>query len=182
MPRLVLINGAPGSGKSTIAEALGRLLPNTRTIDIDLIKHALPSWDSDPNEAGLEARRLAAAEARAHLTAASDVVIGQYLARSDFINELQHVAEGTGAKFTEVILDVDAGTLRSRLTYRSSSPGRTEHAINNRLVDPTDAPQLVSSMRTIEKARPGALRVDASGTIESTLAEVVAALGSPGDH
>jgi predicted kinase len=178
VPRLILVNAAPGSGKSTIAEALSRVLPHTFVVDIDLIKHGLPSWELDPTEAGLEARRLAAAEARALLVAGRDVVIGQYLARTGFIEELQHLADSAGAAFTELILDLDAGCLASRLAQRSNAPDREEHAINNRLVEPTHAARLVASMQTIRTTRPNASVVDASGTIDSTLAKVLAVLGS----
>ena len=54
-------------------------------LDVDAIKHALPTWATDPQEAGLEARRLAIAEITRLLSQGSDVVLGQYLPRPDFI-------------------------------------------------------------------------------------------------
>ena len=42
MARLVLVNGAPGSGKSTLSQELARGLPNALAIDLDAIKHAIP--------------------------------------------------------------------------------------------------------------------------------------------
>jgi chloramphenicol 3-O-phosphotransferase len=58
MTRLVLINGAPGSGKSTIAQALAQDRSMTLALNIDGLKHSLGRWDEDPSASGLHARRL----------------------------------------------------------------------------------------------------------------------------
>lgn len=44
MSRLVLINGAPGAGKSTLAQALAQDRPMTLALDIDALKHSLGCW------------------------------------------------------------------------------------------------------------------------------------------
>lgn len=79
MTRLVLINGAPGSGKSTIAQALAQDRAMTLALDVDGIKHSLGRWEEDPLASGLHARRLTLALAGEQLQAGFDVVIGQYL-------------------------------------------------------------------------------------------------------
>jgi predicted ABC-type ATPase len=99
--RLVLINGAPGSGKSTLAEAVAPEVPMTLALDVDGIKHPLGRWEEDPLSSGLHARRLGLTLARAHLGADYDVVVGQYLARTAFIENLEHLAPELGAVFFE---------------------------------------------------------------------------------
>lgn len=118
MPRLVLINGAPGSGKSTLAEALARDHPMALALDVDGIKHALGHWEEDLPAAGLHARRLSLALAREQLSAGYDVVVGQYLARTDFIEDLERLAGELGARFFEFVLDLDARPLAERLAGR----------------------------------------------------------------
>lgn len=54
--RLVLINGAPGSGKSTIAAALAHDVPMTLALDVDALKHSLGRWDQDTHVSGMHAR------------------------------------------------------------------------------------------------------------------------------
>jgi predicted kinase len=124
MTRLVLINGAPGSGKSTMAQALAQDRSMTLALDMDGIKHALGRWQDDPLAAGLHARRLTLALASEHLQAGFDIVLGQYLARTPFIEDLKRLAERHGARFYELILHLHAGTLSKRLAGRASRPDR----------------------------------------------------------
>jgi predicted kinase len=179
MTRLVLVNGAPGSGKSTIAQALAQDRPMTLALEIDRLKHALGRWDEDPVTSGLHARRLTVALINEQLGAGFDVVIGQYLARTPFIEELERLAQRHGASFYELVLYLDAATLAERLAVRTRNPDRVEHAINNRLVGPGDATALVQSMESLRPRRPQALWVNAAGPPSSTLDIVRAALRAP---
>ncbi|MGH4020323.1 MAG: AAA family ATPase [Pseudonocardiaceae bacterium] len=104
MARLLLINGLPGSGKSTLARRYGDEHPLSLCLDIDVVRGLLGSWKDQPSEAGLLARRLAAAMARVALGEGRDVVVPQFLARPGFIEELQVLADELGVKFVEVVL------------------------------------------------------------------------------
>jgi predicted kinase len=176
MTLLVLINGAPGSGKSTIAHALAQDRSMMLALDIDAIKHALGRWEEDPLASGLHARRLTLALANEQLHAGFDVVIGQYLARTRFIEDLEQLAKRHRARFCEFVLDLDAPALAKRLAERASSPDRAEHAVNNRLVGPQDAAALVETIEPLRWCRPRARWVDAAGTTSSTLHILRAAL------
>jgi hypothetical protein len=106
-----LINGAPGSGKSTIASALAQDSRMTLALDIDAVKHCLGRWEEDPSASGLHARRLSLALASEQLRAGFDLVVGQYLAKTAFIEDLEELAERHGARFCEFVLR--QGSLRS---------------------------------------------------------------------
>ncbi|MFZ6003707.1 MAG: AAA family ATPase [Actinomycetota bacterium] len=101
--RLILLNGPPGVGKSTIARRYLEDHPLTLLIEIDELRLAIGGWD-EHEESKLLARVLALALARAHLGAGHDVVLPQYLARAEFIDELQAVASEVGAQFRHVLL------------------------------------------------------------------------------
>jgi predicted kinase len=176
MPRVVLVNGAPGAGKSTIAQAVAQDRELTLALDVDAIKHSLGRWDADPYASGLHARRLSLALAERHLGTGHDVIVGQYLARTPFIEELAALAQRQSAQFFEFVLDIDASTLADRLELRTRAPSRSEHAVNNRLVGPADAGRLVESMEALRQIRPDAIWIDARGSLCSTLTLLRAAL------
>ncbi|WP_460704010.1 AAA family ATPase [Myceligenerans halotolerans] len=179
MARLILLNGAPGSGKSTLAELLAHDRPLTLPLDVDGIKHSLGNWSEDTQASGLHARRLALAMAYEQLRSGHDVIVGQYLARTDFIESLERLAEECGATFVECILDLGPTALARRLAERSAAPTRTEHRINNALVGPEDAERLVESLEEVRQSRPDAVEVNAEGSVRATLELLRAALRQP---
>lgn len=172
MAQLVLINGAPGSGKSTVTHRLAQDRSLDLALDVDAVKHALGQWDTNMTTAGYHARRLALAIVAAQLDSGHDVYIGQFLARTEFIEQLQSAAESWSATFVEVILIADKGVLRHRLAHRSVHPGRTEHLVNASLVSPEDLPALVRAMDEMAAKRPTANLVDASGSLDATVESV----------
>lgn len=148
----------------------------TLALDVDAIKHSLGRWREDPVASGLHARRLSLAVAEVHLRAGHDVVLGQYLARTPFIEDLETLAGRLDVRFAELVLDIDAATLADRLALRAKEPTRPEHLVNNRLVGPEDAQGLVESMQALLRARPGAVRINARGSQSATLGLLRAAL------
>ncbi|HEV2886883.1 MAG TPA: AAA family ATPase, partial [Jatrophihabitans sp.] len=64
---LLLLNGPPGVGKSTLARLLVRDHPLALCLDIDLLRRSIGRWDEHPRESGLLARDIAVAAARVHL-------------------------------------------------------------------------------------------------------------------
>jgi len=179
MARLVLLNGAPGVGKSTISALVAGRLPRAIAIDVDDLKHALPSWPSDRKAAGRLARAQAVETAREQLAAGSDVVIAQYVARSDFVDELEAGAGDLGASFHELVLMVPASELRRRIAERSA----TDEPRKEGPIAPSDATALIEALNAFVQQRPRADTVDASGSQEQTVANVIEALehGDPED-
>jgi len=160
-PALMLLNGAPGSGKSTLAALLAASTPGALCLDIDLLKHSLGGWEADLHASGLQARRLAIALIRQHLADGHDVILGQYLARTPFLEELAQLAADSGARLIEVVLLVDEATLSERLSARRRRPDRPEQRANDRHVAPEDAGELIASIEQVLGRRPDARRLDA---------------------
>lgn len=102
--------------------------------------------------------------------------VGQYLARTDFIEALEAAAEHHLASFHEFILDIEVEQLARRLRVRSESPSRPEHAINNHLVGPSDALQRVHSLVGLRISRPNAIWINANGALDEIVASISASV------
>jgi hypothetical protein len=72
---LILLNGPPASGKSTLARRYGVDHPLALALDIDVVRSLLGGWLEHPDAAGMAARAMALAMAREHLRAGRDVVV-----------------------------------------------------------------------------------------------------------
>ena len=112
---LLVINGAPGAGKSLIATRLAEVR-SVDVVEIDALRSAHPQPDHD------DAKRAARAEAlvriRGALVDGREVVVPQYLGRPEFVLELREVAARSGASFVEVVVDVDASVAANRFRAR----------------------------------------------------------------
>lgn len=182
MPVLVLVNGPPASGKSTIAARLVASRPLALDLDIDVVRGLLGAWLDNPTNAGRAARTLALSMARTHLSAGHDVVVPQFLGRTEFIGELESVAAQTGARFVEIGLVVDRPTAIDAFNQRRDAPETPTHADATALVDRSVADDPVGEMydRYVEllDRRPDAHRIAiVRGDIDAAVAAAESILG-----
>ena len=103
MVKLVLLNGPPAIGKTTLAARLVADRPLALLLDIDGLRCSKGQWEAREESKNLS-RVLAVEMARAHLRSGHDVVVPQLLAQLPFIEVLAGVARATGAEFHEVLL------------------------------------------------------------------------------
>lgn len=127
MATLVLVNGPPASGKSTVAAGLVERRPLALDLDVDVVRGLLGAWRADPMGAGLAARRVALAMAASHLGAGRDVVVPQFLAREEFIQQLTAAAHAAHARFVEVALVPTRSQAIEAFARRSASPTTQQH-------------------------------------------------------
>src|SRR6478735_4485275 len=142
---LIVLNGPPAAGKSTLARQYCVDHPLAFALDIDGIRHQLGRWRDQPAEAGLAARAIAVAAARVHLTAGYDVVVPQLLANQGFLDELAAAAAASSAQCTALpphrTLKTSAGPMTGSLHSRppATSPYRCPPAHQTRCTSPCSA-------------------------------------------
>jgi len=173
VPRLILINGLPGSGKST----LGRRYLEDHTLalalDIDAIRSMLGRSLAEPAVSGLAARDLARAMAQTHLQAGHDVLVCQFLGRLEFVEVLDQLATAIGVQFIEVVLVTAVDDAVERFLRRSEDDSRPEHFDSAVLLDRAGGPEALSEMQArlefVAGSRPNTRRVPVvDGDLEGT--------------
>ncbi len=125
MARLILLNGPPGIGKSTLAQRFVDDHPLALALDIDVIRSLLGRWDEHEAQSGPLARALALEMARVHLVAGHDVIVPQLLARAPFIEAMEELAGDVGATFHEIVLVTTREDAVGRFDARSRERART---------------------------------------------------------
>lgn len=176
--RLVLLNGFPGSGKSTLAARYVGDRPLTLALDIDVVRSMLGGWLDQPTQAGLLARQLALAMARAQLLTGRDVVVPQFLGRLEFILELEQLCADVGAHFVEVVLLSDPQDAARRFTRRSATPHSDSHRdaaiLLERLGGTPTLPQMYTKLLEVVSKRPATRTIlTADGEIERAYRDFV---------
>jgi 2-phosphoglycerate kinase len=132
---LVLINGVPGVGKSTIARRYAEDYALTLVLDVDQVRGMLGCWLDMPTEAGILARRIAIEMARISLREGHDVVVPQFLGRFDFILSLEDLCERIHAEFVEVALLGSREDMVRRFSRRTQESPREEHRLAAELLE-----------------------------------------------
>jgi predicted kinase len=117
---LLVINGAPAVGKSTLARRYADDHPLALVVEVDLLRTHLGSWQEHDASKGL-ARDLAVVLARAHLTGGHDVIVPQYIGRPEFVAKLRTVADEAGVSFVEVVLTDDVARVADRFRARRAA-------------------------------------------------------------
>jgi len=167
---LLLLNGPPGVGKSTLAARYVDEHPLALNLDIDLLRGQLGRWRDDPLSAGIAARALALAAARTHLLSGHDVVVPQFLARVEFIDELAALARTVGVDFVEVVLLDSKENVLRRFADRGDA---------SKAAEPAELSTMYERLAALVATRPQTRTVRVrEGRVLDTYTELIGVLSS----
>ncbi|MGH3351074.1 MAG: AAA family ATPase [Nocardioides sp.] len=118
MTRLILLNGLPGVGKSTIARRYATEHPGTLLCDVDMLRTFIGGWRDDFEDAGSRIRPAALGMISGYLLESGDVVLPQLFARVSELEKFERAALDAGAEFVEVMLEADTDDAVRRFDRR----------------------------------------------------------------
>ena len=107
----------PGSGKSQLADEVAMLRAGARVVDIDGLRVMLEDWQTSPATMAV-ARDHACELISDHLVSGDDVIVPQFVGRSEFVARLRSIAASHSASWIEVLVDVETETAVRRFQTR----------------------------------------------------------------
>ncbi len=167
-PRLLAIGGLSGTGKSTLAKSLAPDIPGligALSIRSDVCRKRLFGISPEeplPKEAyqGDVSRKVYATmlkDTRRALNAGTSVIVDATFLGETEANQLERLANATGAHFTGIWLSADLEILKTRIAQRTG--------------DASDAtPQIAERQWQTATANPAWAKLDASGTPDEVAA------------
>lgn len=179
MARLVLLNGPPGIGKSTLAQMYVDDHPGVLNLDIDQLRCLIGGWRGRFAETGELVRPIALSMASTHLRAGHDVVMPQYLGRLSEIERFEAVAHDSGAVFCETVLMDTKERSIQRFAHRGVGGELPWHRHVQEVVDRSGGRSLLADMydrlTDVLRSRPACRVVPSEvGAIQQTYESLTA--------
>ena len=168
--KLIILNGPPGVGKSTVAGRLHQEIPSSVLIDVDEIRRmTMPDWRERRKESLSLAFECAADAVEDGLRGGHDVIIEKAIFDAPVIDSFVEIGKKYQAEVYEFLLFADKTTVLRRADERGYNPGG--------LLTPERAEELWEKSDKLRPERTNAFVVDTTLlTVEEVFNSVKKAL------
>ena len=177
-PKLIVINGPLGIGKSTLAKRYAEEHPLTLVLDIDDVWAMLSHWREEKEKSAPLSKKMAIEMARVNLEAGHDVVIPQILQTAELADSFQQLAKDYNADYYEILLSVSKEEAINRFIKRGKAGGHPNGFRPGGIIDTSGRKkklaEMYDSMIEVAKTRPHVIKVEpALGNIEETYSDLI---------
>ena len=152
--KLIILNGSPAAGKSTVAEKLHADLPLSLLADVDSWRKLVSGWREHREESLMHAYAFTVAAVDAYLQTGNSVIVDKAIRGEDVINALAEVGEKNGAEVFEFILTAQKEVIIKRAEKRGFH--------ENGLLTPEKVIELWNYAQELIAQRPHAIVIDTS--------------------
>jgi predicted kinase len=122
--KLIILNGPPGVGKSTVAMRLQKELQSSVLVDIDELRRTtMPDYRERREESLRLAYEIAANTIGDNLKSGHDVIIDKAISDEDTIESFIEIGKKHAAEVYEFLLFADKDTVQKRADGRGYRPG-----------------------------------------------------------
>ena len=125
-PKLIILNGALGVGKSTLAEKYSANHPLTLQLDIDEVRRMISHFREEKEISGPLSKKIAGEMARTHLQAGYDIVISQIFIHENDLDNFKNIAQECGVKYFEFLLSISKKDSIQRFIERGKNAGYSD--------------------------------------------------------
>lgn len=172
-PKLILLNGNPGMGKSTLAERYASEHPLTLNLDVDRIWHMMGQWQSSLDETHRLKRKHSYALAESHLAEGYNVIVADLMESVTTPEKFERIAKIHGALFREVALVAEPADAIERCKARARSMGYEDGFRPGGVLDLNGREQklieMYQNMQEVTRLRPNTVQIEPLlGDIEGT--------------
>ena len=122
-PKLILLNGTPGLGKTTLAKLYIDNNPLAMCLDVDYIWFMFGQWQAMRPESDRLKLKYSYELARLHLNEGYDVIVPNLIQTVSQYKEFEQIAHATGSELIELVLTAPLNVALKRLKTRGRASG-----------------------------------------------------------
>jgi len=179
IPLLLIVNGHPATGKTSVVQQVCDRLPASLRLDIDAIREMIPTWRDDALASERGARSLACCAADKALADNRDVAISQNFCDPEHLDILWEIGHLRDAVVVEVVLTASLDVVKALFIKRGGKQ-YDDLVSSGRSLDYLD--DVYERLERLVKSRPSAHRIEREGRTLDEVTAVVFGLVTAARH